>query len=88
VFSQRVLLALVDHGMTRDAAYEVVQGHAMATWREGGSFRQRLEGDPRVGAHLDAAALDALFDAAYYVRHADAVYERVLGEGVVSEALS
>ncbi|MCA9861352.1 MAG: adenylosuccinate lyase, partial [Thermomicrobiales bacterium] len=63
VFSQRVLLALVDGGLDRQVAYKLVQKHALAAWDEGGpSFRDRLVADPDVASILDAAAVDALLD--------------------------
>jgi len=91
VYSQRVLLALVEAGMTRDAAYELVQRHAMDLWREideaGGladaegrpvaDFRRRLEADPAVRARLDPEALAACFDPEWYLRNIGVVFERL-----------
>ena len=68
VFSQPVLLALVDAGRTRDEAYRIVQEHAMKSWEERTSFRSNLAADPRVG--LSAEALDAAFDLKRALRHA------------------
>src|SRR6185436_18654186 len=48
VFSQRLLLGLVEHGLRREAAYQVVQGHAMEAWKGGKTFRERIEGDGEV----------------------------------------
>ena len=78
VFSQRVLLALIGAGLSRDDAYGLVQRHAMATRQGGGDLRARLKDDPRVAAMLAPAALDALFDHAASTRHAAAIIERVL----------
>jgi adenylosuccinate lyase len=67
VFSQPVLLALVQAGMSRDAAYRVVQENAARAWAERTSFRGLLESDERVTVPLDDA-----FDLARSVRHAGA----------------
>jgi len=62
VFSQPVLLALIESGRTRDDAYRMVQRNAMRAWQEERSFRDLLAADPEVTATLDAARLDACFD--------------------------
>jgi adenylosuccinate lyase len=80
VFSQRVLLALTQAGMSREGAYVAVQRNAMAVWREGGSFLHNLQNDPDVTQHLDADALAALFNMAYHTKHVDTVFKRVFGE--------
>ena len=81
IYSQRVLLALTQAGLTREAAYAAVQRNAMAVWDEGGSFLDRLAADDVVGAALDGAALTALFDPAHHMRHVDTIFERVFGRG-------
>jgi adenylosuccinate lyase len=81
VFSQRVMLALIDAGMDRQAAYKLVQRHALASWDGGGSFREAIAGDPQVGELIPSGELDALFDPAEQLRHVDAAFERV-GLGV------
>lgn len=73
VFSQPVLLALVQAGFTRDQAYRVVQGHAMKAWQERCSFRALLEEDPELG--LGAGQLDDAFDLARSLRHLDRVFD-------------
>ena len=62
VFSQPVLLALVEAGASRDDAYRIVQRNAMRAWQEERSFRELLVADPEVRAVLDDARLDACFD--------------------------
>jgi adenylosuccinate lyase len=62
VFSQPVLLALVEAGASRDDAYRIVQRNAMRAWQEERSFRELLVDDPDVRAVLDDARLDACFD--------------------------
>jgi adenylosuccinate lyase len=73
VFSQPVLLALVQSGLSRDDAYRIVQDNAMRAWDEGIGFRSLLEQDPRVA--VDAAVLDAAFDVERSLRHAGRVFE-------------
>jgi adenylosuccinate lyase len=78
VFSGRVLLALVEAGLTRDEAYAVVQGAAMQAWEGEGGFRELLEDREEVREHLDGK-LDALFDPAHALRNTGVVFERVEG---------
>ena len=80
VYSQRVLLALTQAGLSREAAYAAVQRTAMAVWDEGGSFLERLKADEDVGATIQAEALSDLFDPAYHLRHVDTIFERVFGK--------
>jgi adenylosuccinate lyase len=67
VFSQPVLLGLVQAGLTRDDAYRIVQENAGRAWDEGRSFRELLEADPRVS--VPAGVLDDAFDLDRSVRH-------------------
>ena len=73
VFSQPVLLALVQSGLSRDDAYRIVQNNAMRAWDQGIAFRELLELDSRVA--IDAATLDAAFDVHRSLRHVDRVFE-------------
>lgn len=74
VFSQGVLLALVQAGLTRDDAYRIVQGAAMRSWDEGTDFRTLLEADGQVAA-LGGGVLDAAFDLDRSLRNVGAVFE-------------
>jgi adenylosuccinate lyase len=73
LFSQRVLLALVESGMERDAAYRIVQAAAQRAWDEGTPLRELLAAEP-AAAQLD---LDAIFDYDDFVRHAGTVVDRL-----------
>ncbi len=75
VFSQGVLLALVDRGMTRDQAYRIVQRHAMTAWDNGQSLRSLLEQDPEVG--LTENELAARFSLERVGESAQVVFERL-----------
>jgi adenylosuccinate lyase len=76
VFSQRVLLDLTAAGLARDAAYRLVQGHALAALDGAGSFRALLEADPAVRSVLSADRLAACFDLAATLRNVDALFAR------------
>jgi len=78
VFSQRVLLALTEHGMRREDAYAVVQENALAAWHGGDTFRERIARDPRVGEVLRPKEVEAAFDMSYNLRNVDRLFERVL----------
>jgi adenylosuccinate lyase len=80
VFSQRVLLALTQAGMSREDAYRTVQRHAMDAWKGRGDFLDLLKSDPEVAQHLDHAALTGLFDMGYHTKHVDTVFTRLFGE--------
>ncbi len=79
--SQRVLLALTQAGMSREDAYEAVQRNAMAAWEKGEDFAALLKSDKAIKKHLDAKAIDAMFDMAYHTKHVDTVFERVFPAG-------
>jgi adenylosuccinate lyase len=76
VFSQRVLLALIEAGLSREDAYRVVQQHALAALDGGEGFRERLAADPRVRATLGPERLARCFDLAPYLRHVDDLFAR------------
>ncbi|MCB2191886.1 MAG: adenylosuccinate lyase [Deltaproteobacteria bacterium] len=83
IHSQQVLLALAQSGLSREDAYRLVQKHAMATWAEGGSFRERLENDPEVSQGLGEKAaeiLDGLFDPKAHLKQVDFIFEQILGK--------
>ena len=81
VHSQRVLLALVDAGLTREAAYAIVQRHAARAWEDGADFHRALAADPEVADRLGPAALDSLFELESCFRNVDAIFARVFGGG-------
>ena len=77
VFSQRVLLALIETGLSRQDAYTIVQRNAMRAWKERAPFRAFLEADPDLTSRLDAAKLDEIFDYGIYTRHVDDSFRRL-----------
>ena len=79
IHSQRVLLALIEAGLSREAAYEAVQRLATRVWRDGEDFRALLGADPDIAARLDAEALDGLFDLDYHLAQVETIFARVFG---------
>jgi adenylosuccinate lyase len=79
IFSQSLLLALINKGLSRDAAYRLVQGPAMRVWEEGKEFEPLVKADPEIGKHLTPAEVEAIFDLKRYFRHVDEIFARVFG---------
>jgi len=77
IFSQRVLLALVDKGLGREEAYKIVQTNSSRSWEEGLDFRDLLRTDRLAGEHLSKKELDELFDYGYYTRYVDDTFARL-----------
>ena len=79
IHSQRVLLALTQAGMAREAAYDVVQRHAKSAWHGNGEFLDLLKADAAVTARLKPDEIAALFDLGYHLKHVDTIFARVFG---------
>ena len=79
VFSQRVLLALTQAGMSREDAYRAVQTNAMQVWHEGGHLLDKLSADESVTKHIARETLAPMFDMSYHTKHVDTVFRRVFG---------
>jgi adenylosuccinate lyase len=76
VFSQRVLLALVNKGVLRETAYAWVQRNAMQAWQTRQPFKELVLKDQDIMAHLDRKEIEALFDYDYHLRHVDYIFRR------------
>jgi adenylosuccinate lyase len=76
IFSQRVMLALVDKGVLREDAYRWVQRNAMARWLEGADFKTNVKKDADIVKHLSPAEIDECFDTAYPLRNIDTIMAR------------
>lgn len=76
VFSQRILLEMIERGLGREEAYKIVQRNSSRTWDEDRDFRELMLADPEVLEHLPADELKGLFDYTYYVRFVDETFER------------
>lgn len=77
VFSQRVMLALIEKGLSREQAYKMVQRNAMKSWKERVSFLSLLQRDSEVSKHLSKSELEGLFDYNYFLGHVDEILQRV-----------
>jgi adenylosuccinate lyase len=77
IFSQRVLIALIDKGLSRQKAYEIVQRNSMKAWRERLNFLNLLESDTEAITHLSPAELKTIFDYGYYLKHVDQIFQRL-----------
>lgn len=77
IYSQRVMLKLIDHGMTREQAYDLVQPKTAQAWDEQTDFRPLLEADPAITDVLTKADLDDAFDYNHHLKQVDTIFERV-----------
>jgi len=77
IYSQRVLLELVESGLSREEAYDLVQRCAMESWERGISFKDLLAAEEMVAQRLSKEKLDDCFDPAYYLRRVDYIYKRL-----------
>jgi len=75
--SQRVLLALIDKGLTRENAYDIVQRNAMSSWRKGIDFKRLLLKDREVKQLLTSREMNSIFKIEYYLKHVDYIFKRV-----------
>ncbi|HKQ52709.1 MAG TPA: adenylosuccinate lyase [Pyrinomonadaceae bacterium] len=80
VFSGQLLLALTQHNVSRETAYEWVQRNAMRVWDEGGDFQTLISADPDVQQHLSPEQIKSAFSLDTYLRNVDQVFERVFGQ--------
>jgi adenylosuccinate lyase len=77
VFSQRVMLALIDKGLSRQKAYEMVQRNAMKAWKGSRSFLSLLKSDSEVMSNIKPEELTAIFDYQYYLGHVNEIFNRL-----------
>ncbi|HKP01117.1 MAG TPA: adenylosuccinate lyase [Nitrospiraceae bacterium] len=79
VYSQRLLLRLIEKGAQRKESYEAVQSNAMASWKGAGALQELVGRDPFVTKHLTETEIRSCFDPKYYLRHLDKIFRRVFG---------
>ena len=77
IFSQRVLLALIDKGLVREEAYDTVQPNAMKAWELQVPFRSLIEKDDRITSLLTKEELDDCFDPTYHLKNVDVIFDRL-----------
>ena len=80
VFSQRVLLELVKHGLTREKAYEIIQSKALQVWNNNSNFLDELKNDPQIAQYIDNKSLESLFNFNYYTKHVDKIFDKVFNK--------
>jgi adenylosuccinate lyase len=80
IFSQMVLLALIEKGTTREDAYAVVQKNAMKSWQEGIEFKALLVQDKIVKKYLNEKELDGIFNVNNFLKNLDFIFNRVFGK--------
>ena len=76
IYSQRILVALVNKGILRQTAYVWVQRNAMKRWLEKEDFRTNVEKDADISTHLTKEEIDACFDYQYFLRNVDDIFAR------------
>jgi adenylosuccinate lyase len=76
-FSGRVMTKLIDMGLSREQAYDTVQPRAMRAWEEQRSFREILESDSEITAHLNADEIADCFDPTWHLKHVDTIFKRL-----------
>ncbi len=79
IFSERVLLRLVEKGLSRDEAYRLVQRHTLRAGKNGGDLKQELLADPRMRRHLSSNEIDEIWDFRHYLKNVDYIFNRVFG---------
>jgi adenylosuccinate lyase len=77
VYSQRLLLTLIEKGAQRKESYEAVQRNAMASWKGAGGLQNLVEQDPFISQHLKKSEIATCFNPKYYLRHLDKIFRRV-----------
>lgn len=77
IYSQRVLLSLIDKGMAREEAYDLVQPKAMEAWERGVQFRELVEADQQITSLLSAEEINDCFDYNHHLKHVDTIFERL-----------
>lgn len=77
IYSQRVLLALIEKGLTREEAYDTVQPRAMEAWEKQVPFRQLVESDEKITSKLTKEEIDDCFDYHYHLKHVDTIFDRL-----------
>jgi adenylosuccinate lyase len=76
IYSQRVLLALINTGMTREEAYDLVQPKAMEAWERQVPFRELIEAEEKITSRLTKEQIDDCFDYQYHLKNVDVIFER------------
>ncbi len=79
IFSEGVLLRLVEKGLSRDEAYRLVQRHALRAGKNGGNLKRELLHDARLRRHLSSKEIDRIWDLRHYLKNVEPIFKRVFG---------
>ena len=79
VFSGQLLLDLVEHGVSREKAYRLVQGHAMRAWKENLDFHQLVLADKEITGRVPGKQIEQAFDLSRQLKNVDKIFARVFG---------
>jgi len=79
IFSGQLLLDLVEHGVSREDAYRIVQAHAMHAWKEGLDFRQLVMADKEITSRVPRRQIEHAFDLNRQLKNVDKIFARVFG---------
>ncbi len=77
IFSQQIMLALVESGVTREEAYKLVQAPAMRAWKNRNNFKALIQKDKKIARHLSHKKIEELFDVSYHLKYISAIFDRV-----------
>lgn len=77
IFSQRVMLSLIDKGLSRNESYRIVQRNAMRVWKEESDFCEQLKSDPGIKKHLSRKEIEDCFDYKYHLKNIDGIFKRL-----------
>lgn len=77
IFSQRVLLSLIDQGMSREEAYDIVQPNAMKAWETATHFRTLIEQEEKITSTLTEEQIEACFDYTYHLKNVDNIFKKI-----------
>jgi adenylosuccinate lyase len=77
IFSEKVLLALVDKGLARDTAYRMVQRHAMKVSRDGGDLKRELLQDPEIRRFISPDKIESIWGVKHHLTNVDLIFRRV-----------
>lgn len=80
VFSQQILMALAESGMSRENAYKIVQTQAMKVWKEGHDFKRLISESEEVVEKLGLEKIEEIFDVGYHLKYTSTIFDRVFGE--------
>ncbi|MEA3560414.1 MAG: adenylosuccinate lyase [Candidatus Omnitrophota bacterium] len=77
IFSERLMLELINKGLSRERAYRIIQRNAMKVWRESTDYKKQLLADKELGRYLKPAEISACFDLSYHTKNIDWIYKKL-----------